>query len=288
MNNNFEIPKKIVWLASYPKSGNTWVRAFLTALFNNGEVDINRLNAKAIFASRELFHRYTDLDSTDLTDEEAKEMLPEVFNCFAATENDETIFIKVHDALAFNQANKPIIPTESTLCAIYLIRNPLDIAGSLASHNNISIDMAVKSLLDDNYCFAPQQGNFNVNLHFRQFLSTWSNHVESWTKSPEFPVKVFRYEDLVLNPFNTFKNILEFIGLNQYSDKEIINAIEASEFKNLIQQELTKGFSEKPLVNASKFFRKGEINTYKTELSPSQIKLIISQLHKIMTKFGYI
>ena len=86
--------KKIVWLASYPKSGNTWFRAFLTALLNDGDLDINQMKTDGIFSSRFIFDNSTDLDSTYLYDEEVKNMLPEVFCDMAQCIKKRTCLLK--------------------------------------------------------------------------------------------------------------------------------------------------------------------------------------------------
>ena len=280
-----DISKKIVWLASYPKSGNTWFRAFLTALMNNGELNINEIKTNGMFSSRQIFSAFTDIDSTYLYDEEAKILQPEVFNQLSNEYEQERTFIKVHDAYTFNSVMQPIIPTQGTLCAIYFIRNPLDIAGSLANHNSISIDTAVNSLIKDDFTLARQDGNFNNFNQFRQFLSNWSFHVESWTSILPFPVKVIKYEDMVQNPYETFSKAIDFLGLS-YNPESIYKAIEASSFNNLKQQELANKFKEVLSID-NPFFRKGSINNWEDELNKTQISLLAKKHKKIMTLFNY-
>ncbi|MBN8837099.1 MAG: sulfotransferase domain-containing protein [Sphingobacteriia bacterium] len=282
-----EVPKKIVWLASYPKSGNTWMRAFLSALLNNGEVDINKMVTKTIFSSRDFFSEYTDIDSTYLTDKEAKQLQPEVFNYLAITDKSEKIFIKVHDAYTLNQFNKPIIPTESTFCAIYIIRNPLDIVASLANHTQISINKAVHSLVDDDYCWCAQNGNINTDIQFRQYLSNWSYHVNSWTLYAPFPVYLIKYEDMVVDTFNTFKKVVKSIEADKFNDREILKAIDAAGFAKLQEQELTSGFKENFTPKTLPFFRKGAINNWREELDVEQASSIINAHKKIMLKYNY-
>ena len=62
----------MVWLASYPKSGNTWLRALLTnyLLDGGGPASINALIGSWIANRRDLFHRYTGVPSSDLSGEE--------------------------------------------------------------------------------------------------------------------------------------------------------------------------------------------------------------------------
>lgn len=108
------IEPKIVWLASYPKSGNTWFRAFLTALLGDGDLNINQMRTDGIFSSRHIFDDATDMDSTYLYDSEVKQMLPDVFTHVVSQYAKPKLFVKVHDAYSINDAGIPIIPAEPT------------------------------------------------------------------------------------------------------------------------------------------------------------------------------
>lgn len=278
-----ETCKKIVWLASYPKSGNTWVRAFITALLNNGEVDINDLKTDGIYSSRSIFDYYTDLDSRVLTDSEVKLLQPTVFNCLARdNKNKEHLFIKIHDAYIYNQMGRPIIPAESSLCAIYIIRNPIDIIPSLANHLGFSIEKAIHFFNNCKSSLAPEKSNFVFNQN-QQLLLNWSQHVKSWINQKDIPVFIMRYEDLLVNTFETFKLACSFIKLKN-TDQQIFNAIEASSFNNLKEQEKLKKFRE----SSSEFFREGKSNQAKKQLNESQLlSLNYSHLH-IMRMFNYL
>ncbi len=150
-------PHKILWLASYPKSGNTWFRAFLTALMNEGTVDINKMGTDGIFSSRETFDFVSEIESRDLYDDEAKLLIADVYRQIA-TDKEELSIIKVHDAFEQNTEGMNLVPDDVTLCAIYFIRNPLDVAGSLANHMHFSIDDAINMLNNKNANMAEQQG----------------------------------------------------------------------------------------------------------------------------------
>jgi Sulfotransferase domain len=276
---------KILWLASYPKSGNTWFRAFLSALMNNGEVEINKLKTGGMFSSRETFDSLTDISSRDLYDTEAKSMIADVYRNIAA-ETDALSIIKVHDAFECDAEGKNIIPEDVTHCALYFIRNPLDIAGSLANHMPFSIEEAVDMLNDNKACMAYQPDNFNKNIQLSQHLSCWSGHVNSWTSKPSFPVCVIRYEDMLSDTFETFDKGLKFIGWH-YHPHEIINAIAKTGFDELSKQEEEKGFYEK--ANKSpKFFRTGTMGNWEKELSPEQVNRIIQKNKSMLDKYQYL
>jgi hypothetical protein len=281
------INKKIVWLASYPKSGNTWFRAFLTALQNDGKVDINDMRTHGIFSARTTFEDYTDIEASYLYDEEAKNILPQVYSSFA--EDSEAIkYVKVHDAFTYNNKGNPIIPEEVTKCAVYLIRNPLDIAGSLANHNGTSIDEAIAIMNDPTGSFAPQPKNQNINSQFKQLMLSWSEHVKSWNSVTAFPVITIRYEDMLSDTFNTFKKVLPYITSEQYTDEQIIRAIKGSSFNELKNQEISNGGFKEANRKSKQFFRAGKKGNWKKELSEIQVEKIITHHYTMMSNYKYI
>jgi len=279
-----QFPHKILWLASYPKSGNTWFRAFLSALMNEGEVEINNLKTDGIFSARNTFDFVTEISSRDLYDDEAKLMIADVYRNIAL-EKDSLSIIKVHDLFGQDTNGENIIPEDVTQCAIYFIRNPLDIAGSLANHNHSSIEVAIDMLNNGGAYLAQQKGNLNKNIQFRQYLSDWSSHITSWTKKPSFPVYVVRYEDMLADTFGTFSKILNNIGW-EYTPEQILNAVNTSSFEQLRKQETEKGFLEK-YAKSTKFFRAGTMNNWEKELNTEQVNRIILMHSEIMLKYNY-
>lgn len=278
-----QFPHKIMWLASYPKSGNTWFRAFLTALLGDNEVDLNNLTTHGMFASREMFERITGIDSRDLYQYETKLMIADVLRTYAA-ENAELSVFKIHDAFELDKEGKSIVPEDVTHCAIYFIRNPLDIVASLANHNNSDIDNAIE-IINNKTFLANQSGNLNRLPQIAQSVLNWSEHVESWTLSPAFKVIEVRYEDMLSDPFITFEHILKEIGWDVNPEK-IQEAIKLSNFEVLKNKEKENGFREK-LRNENSFFRAGKSGNWKNELTKMQIEKIVLKHWKIMDKYKY-
>lgn len=278
-------PKKIIWLASYPKSGNTWLRAFLSALMNKGAMEINKMNDHYIFSSRYLFDEITGINSCDLYDDEVKNMQPDVFRTLARSATGH-LLIKIHDAFSYNTNNNPIIPADVTHCAVYIIRNPLDIVASFANHNNITIDQAIYRMNNKMHAMAMQKDNHNTNINTRQLMYDWSGHVQSWGTLPSFPVYTIRYEDMIAAPFETFAHIIKQIGW-EYSKEEIQDAVNATSFDKLKRQEKDSGFKERPLTSAT-FFRKGMAGAWKEELTDEQAKKITEAHASVMKKFNYL
>lgn len=276
--------KRIIWLASYPKSGNTWFRAFLANLLNKTDVpaDINELAGGPIASSRQLFDEATGLSSSDMTADEIDNLRPLVYE-YIAHNSTETIFHKIHDAYTLTLDGMPLVPQRATLGALYFVRNPLDVAVSFAHHSNLSFETIVTAMNNNDYAFCSKSSRLHMQL--RQKLLTWSNHYLSWTSQNDFPVMVMKYEDMKLNPFDSFSSAIKFCGLN-FDETEIKEAIRKSSFSELQKQEKEKGFREKS-PDSQIFFRKGTIGSWKDELSQNLVDVIRKDHQRVMLQLGY-
>ena len=279
------VKKQIVWLASYPKSGNTWFRSFLTVILKNQQIDLNRMATDGIFSGKNYVENVLDLNADYLSSSQIESYQRIAFNYLSET-SKKPLFIKIHDAFTFSKIDGlPLIPEAPTKCAIYLVRNPLDVALSLANHIVQPIEKVIeKFIIHPNSGFASLKNSANNQFH--QPLGTWSMHVESWLTKPSFPVHFMRYEDMKAQPFETFKAALDAIGLS-YSDAQIQFAIEETKFENLQKKEQEKGFREKQ-ITSSRFFFKGEVGRWKHELTTEQIEKIIQVNEPMMRHFGYL
>jgi len=277
--------KNVIWLASYPKSGNTWFRVFLTNLLYEAEAPahINDLAETSIASSRKIFDEYTGLSSSDLSFEEIDKLRPEVYR-MQSEESNELLFKKVHDKFYLVDEKQALFPPEITQACIYFIRNPLDVAVSFAYHSAKDVQRMVKVLNDSAYAFC--DNNDRLPNQLRQLLGTWSEHVISWTTQKLIPVHVVRYEDMKQNTFDTFKKAVQFIGIEK-SDQQIKTAIEKSDFKILAQQEQEKGFKEK-MIKSKSFFRKGEIGDWRNYLDEKMKNEIIKNHETMMKQYGYL
>ena len=228
----------IIWLASYPKSGNTWLRVFLTNLKMNTDTpaSINALDTGAA-ASRLLFDETAGLESSDLTPAEVDNILPAVLEDIARRAK-HSLFFKTHDAYIFGSDGRPCIPNSATQCAIYLVRNPLDLAVSYAHHTGREIDGTITSMADEEAGFAQRPDRLHMRL--RQPLLSWHSHVLSWLERPAFPVHVMRYEDMVKAPQITFTEAVRFIGLSD-DPTQVQKAVQFSSFDELQRQEQSEG-----------------------------------------------
>jgi len=274
---------QIVWLASFPKSGNTWFRCFLSALID-GVIEINQLQTDGIFSSRHLLDTTYDIDGRLLDEQEVKNRMPTVIR-FYAERRQKLLFCKIHDAYSYNSLGDPIIPEDVTLKAVYLIRNPLDVVASYANHNNCSIDQAIRMMNKKNGYLARQKNGFNVNNQLPQLMYSWSGHAESWHNQERLEVHTVRYEDMKHKGLETFTKVITSLGL-EVSEADIAKAIELTKFEKLKKAEEKDGFQEKNISSPS-FFRKGRTGGYKEELTQGQIALICDVHGETMKRFGY-
>ena len=274
--------KSIVWLASYPKSGNTWMRVFLANYISNSDspLSINKLthldrsdaNGPAYqLVSKEPFDGNNPLQSANLR--------PAVLKMIVSNGADVN-FVKSHveNSVAYGVR---LIPPELTRCAIYIMRNPLDMVVSYAKHYNLEMDHAIQSIGYSNNSL--KGGTASNNAY--QFLGSWSSHVTGWADEKKFPVLVLRYEDMLKDPYKVFGRVLRHIGLSRNRAK-LEQAVQFSKFKTLSQQENETGFREK-LPGQKQFFRSGKAEQWKTELTSDHVDKILQDHGPVMKRFGY-
>jgi aryl sulfotransferase len=275
----------IIWLASYPKSGNTWFRVFLTNLLRDPEepADINALEATPISSARAIFDDETGIAAADLTPEEIDRLRPRIYEQLAESAT-ETLFMKVHDAWTLLPDGSPLLSAAATRGAIYFIRNPLDVAISYAHHNGTDVDKAITSMGNGNHMLCGKPDRLPSQL--RQKLLTWSGHVESWLQAPGRRVYVMRYEDMLARPLETFSGAVAYAGL-PHDRQKIAKALRFSDFKTLQAQEKDKGFNEKSPAS-DLFFRNGQAGQWKERLTPEQVDRLVHDHGEVMRRFGYL
>lgn len=274
----------IIWLASYPKSGNTWFRTFISNLLKekDEDVSINSLKTDGIFSSRPILDSIIGVESSNMTSEEIDRLLPRVYN-HIAEKITRNLYIKVHDAYTYLPDESPVLGTCHAR-GIYILRNPLDVAVSYANHSSRELDAVINNMGNENFCMCRQKAELPIQL--RQILLSWSAHVESWSSAKGLPVHVIRYEDMKETPLETFRKAVEFIGLT-YSDDQIEEALRLSSFDKLKEQEKQIGFKEKP-SKAPSFFREGKVGDWKNHFTDEQSARIIAAHGDTMRKFGYL
>jgi sulfotransferase family protein len=289
---------EIVWLASYPKSGNTWFRILVANLSaTEGPVDINDLPERGGIASgRGGFEFVTLLDSGLLSHDEADILRPRVYEELAGgpglddTEESNVSsaprLVKVHDAYTDTPLGEPLLAgRRGAKGAILITRDPRAIALSLAHHRHTTIDEAIAFMNSQAAAFCATLTAQPNQL--RQKLFGWSDHVKSWLDQGDIPVHVVRYEDLSTAPVEILLAAMAFAGHDvRRSDAE--RAAEFASFARLQAQEREKGFGEWGRGGAGKlFFRRGESAAWRRELTREQILCIEGAHAPMMGRLGY-
>jgi aryl sulfotransferase len=277
----------IVWLASYPKSGNTWVRILLANYLSGDDrpVDINELSEVTMMASaRRVFDEWCGVEASALDQDVVDRLRAEVYRCLTANSAVD-LFIKVHDAWSTNDAGQPMFPPDVTRAIFYVVRNPLDVAVSAAHHWRVEAEHAVGRMCDAGYCLAGTHSRLPDQL--RQFVGSWSDHAHSWLDQPEVRAHIVRYEDLRRDPERALAGILGACGL-ALDPARIRVATEFSDFAELQRQEREHGFRERPATSRGPFFRRGEVGAWRDELPAPLADRLVQTHREMMTRFGYL
>ncbi len=271
----------ITWLASYPKSGNTWLRAFLANLRAGGAApaDINFLNTGQ-FSSRELLDRAIGWETSELAPAEWAALRLPTQEMLAAQMPE--VPMKTHEVFADPLDGRRLFSPRASRCALYVVRNPLDVAVSLSHYWGNSQDAAVAFMNDPRaeLTFAPNGPQVS------QLLCDWSTHVLSWVDAPsDFPVCVLRYEDMLAMPEQAFGRAALAAGLST-NPEDVSRAIAHSRFDQLQRQESEKGFVERTTNRV--FFRAGRSGEGREKLTARQVETIIEHHGAVMRRFGYL
>lgn len=241
----------IVWLASYPKSGNTWTRAFLSNLATilAGEQDALHVNAIRFSLGENFISLYKQVCGFEPKPDDYRKVAEHRHRVHEviADQFEGLIFCKTHNALVVDRG-QPIINFAVTSGAIYIVRNPLDVVISLSHHINKPLDETIRVM-------ATRDVETPINeTRVHGVWGSWSQHVDSWTRKPHRAIYVMRYEDMLNEPGKTFGALARHLLLNPTA-AELDLAIMRSSFESLRDQEGEEGFREKP-AHAERFFAK--------------------------------
>ena len=282
----------IIWIASYPRSGNTWIRSFLSTYIYGEKNSSVFENMKKIINFPNISHFKGIFEINEFTQEEQKDKKKkdkkkfEISKYWLAAQKkinltNEITFLKTHNFGGSLEGNE-FTNSENTLAVIYLVRDPRSVAVSNAHHNSISYDQSISDLFNEKI-FATNEGNL---LEFR---SSWKVNYLSWKKR-SYPKLIIRYEDLISDQYQNFKKILNFINdfkkIN-IDELKIKETIELCKLESLSKLEDQIGFEEK-LKKEKKFFRKGLVDEWKSQLNKDQIKKIENAFFEEMRELKYL
>lgn len=276
--------KKINWIASFPKSGNTWIRCFFEAYFT-GKIDIN--NIKTSVADTAAYRCTTGntedpaklpLEIQNLIRPMGLVRLVQKYNEDVAKGYKHPLLVKTHNAHV-NVNGIEVLPPALSNAVIYIIRDPRDVIVSYAKHMGESIDQAIEHFNNNKQMLTDDRGGTLTD-----YVSDWSTHVMSFFNSKAHNVKIIRYEDLLTNPYGEFIKILKHFSIS-INETQLVNAISLCDFFRLQRQEIENGFKERS-NKSDKFFTHGR-SVYKDILNSEQIVKIELQHSEVMERFRY-
>ena len=271
----------IVWIASYPKSGNTWIRSLLSTYLY---LEDNNFNFEILykipnFTQDKYFSPLIDLNT--LKDKPLK--ISEYWIAAQSRINleEKNKLFKTHSA-CISYKNKWFTDNINTSGYIHVVRDPRSVVCSKAVHSNLTIEECVNNLLNDDFV------GYNGKYNLAELTSSWKINYLSWKKKKKFPGILIKYEDLIDDTEKELRRILEFlkdkIKVN-LDEKKVKKTVEICSFSKLKNLENKKGFIE--AVNG-RFFRKGKKDNWKIELDSASKKKIEEKLKKEMSELEYI
>ena len=281
--------KKIIWISSYPKSGNTWIRYFLGNYFFNKE---NKFDPDIIKNIRK-FHLDKEIIEKVSSKEDFKKNPYNVSKYWIESQKKldfkygNVVFFKTHNAL-ININNNEFTNDVLTLAIIYIVRDPRDVAVSYSKYRDLDYNKIIDHMIAKNLeiPFVRQSDNWSDI----EITGSWCFHYNSWKNGiNKIPRIIIRYEDLLSNSLETFTNVIVFLSniLNFKADLEKIKSSnELSSFESLSKYEKKEKFIE----NKSKtnFFRTGKSGNWEKILSKDQIKKIEKNFEKEMKELNYL
>jgi hypothetical protein len=283
-----DMPDKsgIVWIASYPKSGNTWARAFLHNLVKvrNGESDEQDINEMARFSTWDLdkkrYAHFLGFEPDNAVHRSEIAATRHAVHQQVADTAEGLIFVKTHNSLVVDRGH-PTVSFAATAGAVYIVRNPLDVAISYAHHSGRSVDDAIEHM---STAGAETDGS---DIAVYEVHGSWSQHVWSWTRNDNRALHVMRYEDMLAEPKKTFAALARHL-LIDCTPQQLKKAIKRSSFARLQSQEREKGFRERPPTADGDFFRAGRAGQWKDVLTSIQVDRIVREHGEQMRRFGYL
>ncbi len=280
---------KIGWIASYPKSGNTWLRLMLWSLMQGGSaVDINRASSDIGIASHTELDELLVVEASELFAEEQVAVLPALYAAIASDTGNGLgnglVLRKLHDRYWHTPAGAAVFPAAISRAAVYMVRDPRDVAVSYAHHRGCPVDTIITMMADPAATLSVSDRRQRRQL--AQPLGHWSGHVLSWLEQTDIAVLLLRYEDLLAEPAAGLRAAAKHFGL-MVDEAILAQAVAAASFDQLRDQEQQHGFRERPVAASAPFFRQGQAGGWRQSLTADQAARIMADHHTVMQRLGY-
>ena len=278
----------IIWLASYPKSGNTLLRSILSSYFYSNDGIFTFENLEKISQ----FPQTSHLMSIGVDVDNEKEVFKNFINAqnFINLDKEKVKFFKTHSSLC-KMYESNFTDLKNTLGTIYIVRDPRNVVTSLAHHYNLSIDQATDVMIDKNRLMDKTPKNCRV------FLGSWNFNFNSWKNlKDQNKYLLIKYEDLINKKKNVLLKIfkyLDLLGLKSNLDMTRLNkAIKTTEFENMKKKEENETFYEAVIDSKTgkrkNFFNLGPKNNWRQLLDEKNINKIEKNFEKEMLELGYL
>lgn len=272
-------------ICSYPKSGNTWLRAVLAAAASeDGTVRLKDGLPIKVWAHRGCFDELMGVDASDLVLDEIEGARAAYCRALAEAPDMPHVW-KVHDCFYPSQAVAPLpFPPEVLASVVYIVRDPRDVAVSFAHHFGKSIEEAIAAMQDESLRLARTGAALKPQLP--QYISSWSTHVESWLDAPGIELHLMRYEDMITDPEKAFAGALRFLGV-ECSAEKLGRVLAATRFEVLQAGERKEGFKEQSPKTGG-FFRRGIAGGWRDCLTEVQADRMATTHGRVMRRLGYL
>ncbi len=276
----------IIWLASYPKSGNTYIRSFLSAYYfsQDGGFSFEQLKniqqyPDTIFFDKKL-NNFDDLQKNYLVSQKN------------IVDKKKGKFLKTHNIHGLIKGNN-FTNSKYTLGVIYVVRDPRNILNSMMNFYNLTKEKALKWMTDPNMVIFHNRNDYSTY----HLISSWSNNYKSWRNASHYERLFVRYEDLKLNKYKTFRDIIIFTNKllktnDSINEIKLRKAIETTDFEKLKKMEKSQGFEEATRDRKSgkknTFFNMGFNNDWQKNSNLDIYKKIEKEFYKEMRELGYL